>query len=250
MHLKVGRTIALVAIVAILPGIAAGGAVQIGMLSSAKSDDWICGENVPLSAPNSQSSCESAKFGECSECGVLAARNQSNVPVKLSIKIVGSGFAQPCSPGAVIGFQKCASGASVRVGTLDKCGNGFLQPGQGRTLGVAFCPDRAGVSHGEVRVSVTESSGKPNLEVFNLAGFGDYTPELAAADEARRSQLDELMKIPYVQKVELDTKSSDTAINVEVTEDDKIEQVRRLVPPKIDGYRTEVTTYISVGCAY
>jgi len=98
-------------------------------------------------------------------------------------------------------------------------------------------------------VSATAGSGSPHLEVFKLVGSGDYPPELAAADEARRAHLDELMKIPYVAKVELDTRNDDLAINVEVTEDDKIEQVRRLVPPKIEGYRTEVTTYIPIGCA-
>ncbi|MHB8380843.1 MAG: hypothetical protein ACYDC3_00680 [Candidatus Binataceae bacterium] len=123
------------------------------------------------------------------------------------------------------------------------------QPGNGASSQSSSAPGKSGESSGEARVSVTAGSDPPKLTVFKLAGSGDYTPELVAADEARRSQLDQLMKIPYVQKVELDTRSNDTAIDVEVTEDDKIEQVRRLVPPKIEGYRTEVTTYISAGCA-
>jgi hypothetical protein len=246
MNSKIVQTIALAVLVAVLPGIAAAGSVQIGMLSSSKSDDWICGEDVPLSAPNSQSSCESAKFGECTDCDELAVKNQSDVTVKLSIKIIGSGFKRPCS-GAVFGFMRCPSGASVRISTLDECG-GSLEPGKSCTLPIEFCPEQAGDSHGEVRVTATSGSAQSHLEVFNLASFGDYPPELAAADEARRSHLDELMKILYVKKVELDTKNNDIAINVEVTEDDKIDQVRRLVPPKIDGYRTEVSTYSAVGC--
>lgn len=141
----------------------------------------------------------------------------------------------------------CPSGVSINVGSIDDCGDS-LQPGKRCTLQIEFCPTQSGESHGEVRVSITAGSAKPQLEVFNLVGSGDYTPELAAADEARRSHLDEMMKILYVKKVELDTTNNDIAINVEVTEDDKIDQVRRLVPPKIGGYRTEVTTYSPVGC--
>ncbi len=142
----------------------------------------------------------------------------------------------------------CPSGVSVSVGSLDECGDS-LQPGKSCTLPIEFCPEQSGESHGEVRVTAASGSDQSHLEVFNLAGSGDYTPELAAADEARRSQLDVLMKILYVKKVELDTTSNDIAINVEVTEDDKIDQVRRLVPPKIEGYRTEVTTYSPIACA-
>jgi hypothetical protein len=247
MHLKIGRMIALIAIVAILPDIAAAGSVQIGLLSSSKSDDWICGEDVPLSAPNSQSSCESAKFGDCSDCDELAVKNQSNEPLKLGIKVIGPGFSGPCSMDAIGGFMMCPSGVSIQVGSINECGDS-LQPGKSCTLSIEFCPKQSGESHGEVRVSVTAGSAQPHLEVFNLVGSGDYTPELAAADEARRSHLDELMKILYVKKVELDPTSNDIAINVEVTEDDKIDQVRRLVPPKIGGYRTEVTTYIHTLC--
>ncbi|HUY27420.1 MAG TPA: hypothetical protein VMV27_08375 [Candidatus Binataceae bacterium] len=251
MHLKLGTTLALAGLFAISPGIAAGGSVQTGMLSSSNSINWACGEDAHLSAPNSETSCGSAKFGKCSDCDDLAIRNQSGSPVKLHIKIIGSGFAQPCAGGGAYGYgyEKCASGTSIRVGDGNPCGDS-LKPGQSCRQSIEFCPAQAGESHGEVRVSVTTGSGSPHLQVFKLVGSGDYPPELAAADQARRSQLDELMKIPYVAKVELDTENDDLAINVEVTEDDKIEQVRRLVPPKIEGYRTEVTTYSPVGCGY
>jgi hypothetical protein len=248
MYRKIRNTIALAALLAILRGIAAAGPVQIGMLSSSRSDDWLCGAEVLLSAPNSKSWCENAKFGECSECGVLAVRNQSTVPVKLSIKTIGSGFAQPCSPGAIGGFMKCDSGESVPIGNMNECG-GSLEPGKRCTLPIEFCPEHAGKSHGEVRVSASSGSGQHDLEIFSLAGTADYPPDLAAADEAMRSRLGALMKLAYVKKVELDRESGGIAINIEVTEDERIGQVRSLIPPKIGGYRTEVTTYSPIFCA-
>ncbi|HUY39838.1 MAG TPA: hypothetical protein VMV13_13465 [Candidatus Binataceae bacterium] len=57
------------------------------------------------------------------------------------------------------------------------------------------------------------------------------------------------MKLAYVKKVELDRKSDGIAINIEVTEDERIGQVRSLIPPKIGGYETEVTTYSPISCA-
>lgn len=144
--------------------------------------------------------------------------------------------------------MKCDSGESVPIGNMNECG-GSLEPGKSCTLPIEFCPEHAGKSHGEVRVSASSGSGQPDLEIFNLAGTADYPPDLAAADEARRSRLGALMKLPYVKKVELDRKSDGIAINVEVTEDEKIGQVRSLIPPKIGGYRTEVTTYSPIFCA-
>ncbi|MGH7778330.1 MAG: hypothetical protein ACREQR_00670 [Candidatus Binataceae bacterium] len=232
-----------------MPEVARAGSVQIGLLDPSKYDNWMCGEDVPLSPPSGELSCGSAKFGKCSDCPELAVRNRSNVPQKLKIKILGAGFAQPCGGGGhyAYGNVKCASGTRVSSGFGTDCGD-LLAPGEGCTQPVEFCPQKAWESRGEVRVTVTAGTDKPHVEVFNLVGSGNYSPELAKADAARRSQLEELMKIPYVEKVELDTANHDLAINVEVTEDDKIEQVRRLVAPKIEGYRTEVTTYISVGC--
>jgi len=247
MRLKLAQTLALATLLAILSGVAVAGSVQVGLLGSSSYDDLICGVDVPLSAPNGPTSCGSAKFANCSDCQDVAVRNQSKSPVKMHIKIIGAGFAQPCRGGAFGGFMKCASGKSVTIGSGDDCGDS-LDPGKSCTQSIEFCPDKAGESQGEVRVSVTARSAPPKLTVFYFSGSGDYPPELAAADEARRGQLERLMKIPYVAKVELDTENHDIAINVEVTEDDKIEQVRRVVAPKIGGYRTEVTTYSPVGC--
>lgn len=66
----------------------------------------------------------------------------------------------------------------------------------------------------------------------------------------RRRHLDELMKIPHVDKVDLDPRDHDIFINVEVEEDASLDKVRRVLPPKIEGYEVEVTRYIEEGVAY
>ena len=59
----------------------------------------------------------------------------------------------------------------------------------------------------------------------------------------------ELAKITHVASVELDNDDQDEIkIDVTVMDEDDIEDVRRQVPPKIEGYDTEVTQY--VGHAY
>ena len=55
----------------------------------------------------------------------------------------------------------------------------------------------------------------------------------------------ELAKIPHVASVELDKDDRDgSKIDVTVMDGDDIEDVRRQVPPKIEGYDTEVTQYV------
>jgi hypothetical protein len=97
---------------------------------------------------------------------------------------------------------------------------------------------------------VSAGAGQHQVASFPLTGSGEYTPELAAGDKAMRRHLGELTSVPHVAKVELDNTGGDIAIDVEVTDADKIDQVRRIVPPEIEGYRTEVTTYEEVGCGY
>ena len=100
-------------------------------------------------------------------------------------------------------------------------------------------------------MKVRIEGGKQQTATFKLIGDAIYSPELRAADEARRRHLDELMKIPHVAKVDLDPKDRDIFINVEVEQAPtggdatkvRIDEVRRAVPPKIEGYDVEVTEY-------
>jgi hypothetical protein len=247
MHTKLIKILAMVALLSIPTGFAFAGPGQIGLLDSSRYDDSKCIGAVLLPAPGSQSSCGSAKFGKCSSCDRLLIRNQSDAPVKLAIKITGPGFQREQSGGAIGAFMQCPSGASIAWHSgEDECGSS-LEAKASCLLPIEFCPEQAGAVHGQVRASVTAGAGQPQVMRFPLVGNGDYSPDLAAADEALRRHLGELMKILYVSKVVLDDTGGDIAINVEVTRDDKIAQVRRSVPPKIEGYRTEVTTYSEVG---
>ena len=81
-----------------------------------------------------------------------------------------------------------------------------------------------------------------------------YPPELQAAEEVRERHEAELKRIPHVASVELDNKDG---IKINVTVNDVglmpdifeayLEDVRRQVPPKIEGYDTEVTQYVGHG---
>ena len=56
----------------------------------------------------------------------------------------------------------------------------------------------------------------------------------------------ELKKVPHLASVELDNDDQDgTKINVTVMDEDDIEDVRRQVLPRIEGYDTEVTQYVN-----
>lgn len=94
---------------------------------------------------------------------------------------------------------------------------------------------------------ITREGTKPRTTTFDLIGDALYSPELQAADEARRRHLDELKKIPHVVKVEVDPRDGDIFINVEVEEDASLDKVRRAAPPKIEGYDVEVTQYVPSG---
>jgi hypothetical protein len=242
--------LAMLAMLAISSSVVIAGPVQIQLFDSSKYDDWICGTIGPPTLPGNQGSCGSAKFGKCSDCPGLLIQNNSHAPVKLAIKIVGPGFQEQCAAGAFVGIMRCPSGASVRVfGDQNGCGN-LLKAGESCIVSaLEFCPQQAGAVQGEAMAFVSTASGQHQVVSFPLLGSGDYTPALAAADAAMRRHLAELLSVPHVRKVELNNAKGDIAIDVEVTDPDKIDQVRRAVQPEIGGYRTEVTVYDEVFCA-
>jgi hypothetical protein len=242
---------AMLALLATTSGVAIAGPVQIKLFDSSKFDDWICGTSGPRTLPGNQGSCGSAKFGKCSDCPGLLIQNNSHAPAKLAIKIAGPGFQRECVAGAHFAYLQCPSGKSAGIiSGQNECGE-TLQPGASCLVpSVEFCPQRDGAVHGEVLAFVNADSAQRQVVSFPLAGSGDYTPELAAADKAMRRHLDDLTNIPHVAKVELDNQGRDIAIDVEVTEGYPIDPVRRAVPPEIEGYRTEVTTYEEIGCGY
>lgn len=82
------------------------------------------------------------------------------------------------------------------------------------------------------------------VRVCRIEGTSDYSPELQAAEEVRERHEAELKKIPHVASVELDNNDlTGIKINVTVKDEDDIDDVRKQVPPKIEGYDTEVTQF-------
>jgi hypothetical protein len=159
----------------------------------------------------------------------------------------GAGFSEEDESG--FNFAGVCDGPTAERQSFSKpvsCNH--LLSGKSCVVRMSFCPDRSGTSRGQLKV-VAIASGKPQTTTFDLLGDAIYSPELRAADEARRRHLDELKKIPHVADVVLDPKDHDIFIDVEVDEDGSLDKVRRAAPPKIEGYEVEVTRYIerSVG---
>ena len=65
----------------------------------------------------------------------------------------------------------------------------------------------------------------------------------------RVRHLAELMKVPNVRGVVLDDSDHRLVIEVQVSSDRDIGQVRKKVPLQLEGYRTEITTYMPVDYA-
>jgi hypothetical protein len=225
------------------------GMVQVGIFKDSDIDKWLCDPSAPREKPPENFRCASTKFQKCSSCDSVVVANDSNAPVKVDVEFSGAGFSEKMHPGLFesLGTNNCdgPNGAVKRsVGFENPC-VGHLLPGLNCVENIEFCPDQSGTSRGKVKVIIGEGR-KAQTSTFDLIGDAIYTPELQAADEARRRHLDELMKIPHVVKVEIDPRDGDIFINVKVEEDASLDKVRRAAPPKIEGYDVEVTRYIPV----
>jgi hypothetical protein len=105
---------------------------------------------------------------------------------------------------------------------------------------VYFSPLHHGNSLGHLEV-ITGGAAQRVVKTYELSAVGDYPPELEAADEVLRRHETELLKIPHVLRLSLDDSDDDIAIDVEVAGEQDIEKVEREVPPRLGGYRVEVT---------
>jgi hypothetical protein len=167
--------------------------------------------------------------------------------------VSGAGFSEAHDGGAFFSFgdiTECdgPNGHEERhFSGPNSCGH--LLPGKSCSEGLEFCPEQSGSSHGDVKVTV-RSTGTPQTTTFGLIASANYSPELQAADEARRRHLAELMKIPHVVKVELDPKGNEVLINIEFEQGKSLDRVRRAAPPKIEGYDVEVTTHMEIGYGF
>ncbi len=221
------------------------GTVQIGILKASDYDKWLCDSSMPLAGTSAPARCANAKFQGCSPtCDAIVVTNNSNAPVEVELKFTGAGFSEE-DDSAVNFLGSCDGprGEARSYSKPDSCNH--LLPGKNCVARINFCPDRSGTSSGHVKI-ITTAGGKPQTTTFDLIADALYSPELQAADEARRRHLDELKKIPHVADVVLDPKARDIFIDVEVDEVGSLEKVRRAAPPKIEGYDIEVTRYIEV----
>ena len=230
------------------------GTVQVGLLKASDFDKWLCDSSMPLAGPSAPVRCAGAKFQGCSpSCDAIVVTNNSNAPVEVELEFSGAGFSAEQTGGMFIfgAPNNCegANGAEKRpsLSFPDSCGK--LAPGQRCKQNIEFCPEQSGTSRGQVKV-ITTASGKPQTTTFEVIGDATYSPELQAADEARRRHLDELKKIPHVADVEIDPKDHDIFIDVEVDESGSLDKVRRAAPPKVEGYEVEVTRYIERGVRF
>jgi hypothetical protein len=218
------------------------GTVQVGLLSDSDYQKWRCDPSMAPAKPPVESRCPNAKFRECSSCDTVVVTNNSDAPVDVKIDVSGAGFSQRAESAQF--FQpreRCdgPNGGEERpMSNSPSCG--LLPPATSCKEAIDFCPEQSGTSHGRVRV-ITSEGGRPQIANLELIGDGIYTPELQAADEARRRHLDELMKIPQVTRVELDPSGADIFIDLRVEGGASLDEVRRAAPAKIEDYQVEVT---------
>ncbi|MGO9449556.1 MAG: hypothetical protein ACLQDV_00715 [Candidatus Binataceae bacterium] len=215
---------------------ALAGSVEIGFVDDAGLEQWTAGG--PAEIPTGETACTPAKFGETSECRTVVVFNHSSQAITLRFTSSNSEF----STGVHGGFAMFGPGpppcSALNV-------NEHLEPGGRCYEPVEFWPRTGEARYGTIRVIVESSNGTAST-YFKVKGTSDYPPELQAAEEVRERHENELKKIPQVASVELDNEDG-IKIDVTVKDADDIEAVRRLVPPKIEGYETEVTQYIEHG---
>ena len=216
---------------------ASAGSVDIGYVDDAGLDRWLAGG--PAKVPTGETACKPAKFDGTSSCGNLVISNHS--PQAIAINFSTS-------------REEFSTGIHEAIGTIGPvhvplpCSamnvSEHLEPGESCYEQVEFWPRTGDELHTAIHVIVKSASGSTKTE-FKFKGTSDYPLELQAAEEVRQRHEAELEKIPHVASVELDKDDRDgIKINVTVMDEDDIEDVRRQVPPKIEGYDTEVTQYV------
>jgi hypothetical protein len=242
------KTVALVAVLSLVLlrcVTANAGGIQIRLLTDDDLTNWNCGAPLPSASAQAKPECGLAKYGETSSCPSVAITNDSADEVKVELQVSGSGFEQPPNRWAAM---YSFGGPPCNRRDIDRCSDG-LTPGHSCYQNIDFAPRDSGVSTGHIEVRVT-GSGEAITRSYDISAVAEYPPELAAADQVRKAHLDELMRISHVARVSLDDSDDDIAIDVEVAHDGDIAKVERQVPPRLDGYRVEVTRKIEEGWDY
>ena len=214
---------------------ATGGVVEIGVLNDDDLVSWIFQSPMPVGAAQAQPGCDVAKYGETSSCRNIVITNSAAETVVLEIQVSGAGFEKPLygDPG------RYDFGGPPPRPNVEPCSD-HLAPGVSCYQPIGFSPRDSGVSIGRVEVRVT-GTDKTVTRSYELTATADYPPDLEAADQVRKAHLDELMRISHVARVSLDDSGDEIAIDVEVAHEEDIPKVEREVPPRLGGYRVEVT---------
>lgn len=214
---------------------ASAGSVDIGFVDDAGLDQWKAGGPWPAAVPTGETACTPAKFHETSACWTVVIFNHSSQAITLRFTTTSEEFSIGLHGGIGVLAPDPLPCPAVNV-------RGHLQPGRSCYEPVQFWPRTGEVRHGTIRVTVESSNGSTS-RTFRVKGTSDYPPDLQAAEEVRQRHEAELKAIPRVASVELDNEDG-IKIDVTVRDEDDIEAVRKLVPPKIEGYETEVTQYV------
>jgi hypothetical protein len=218
---------------------ASAGSVDIGYVDDAGLERWLAGG--PAELPTGEVACQPAKFDETSSCGNLLISNHSSQAITASFKTSGEEFSTGMHGAVGVGtFSPVHDPLPCSAINV----SGHLEPGESCYEQVEFWPRTGDVSHGTIHVIVASGS-RSNTTDFKFRGTSDYPPELQKAEEVRQRHQAQLMRLPHVGSVELDNDDKDAIkIDLTVMDEDDIEDVRRQVPPKIEGYDTEVTQYV------
>jgi hypothetical protein len=219
---------------------ALAGSVEIGFVDKTGLHRWMAGG--PAKIPTGETACTPAEFNQTSPCPTIVIYNHSSQAITLSFTTSSEEFATGVRDGVVIGGSGPLPCARLSV-------HDHLEPGAACFESVDFWPRTGEVHHATIQVTVESGSGSTATS-FKVKGTSDYPPELQAAEEVRERHEAELKRIPHVASVELDNKNGikiDVTVNIvgltpEIFED-YLEDVRRQVPSKIEGYVTEVTQY-------
>ena len=232
----------LVAVVLLCCTAASAASIEVGYVDDAGLDRWLAGG--PAEVPTGETACKPAKFRESSACGNLVISNHSAQAITVSFTTSSDKFWT-----GLPGPLKFGTSPKGSLPCSDMNFRDYLQPGQSCFEQVRFWPWNGDVSHGTIRVIVKSGTDSVSTD-FKFKGTSDYPPELQPAEAVRQRHEAELMKLPHVASVELDNDDKDAIkIDLKISDTDgikikhDIEAVRSQVPPRIEGYRTEVTQF-------
>jgi hypothetical protein len=210
------------------------GSIDISIGTSAEVDRWVDGGPMPIH--DGEVACTPAKFDDSAPCPSVVVANHSPEAVDLTFSIDEKEFASGMTGGMMLNGPGPKPCSVLNV-------HEHLEPGESCFEVIDFWPRDGEVHHATVHV-IVKGKHLSLTKDLKIKGTSTYPPDLQAAEEVRQRHAAELKKIPKVASVELDQQDDGIMINITVEDADDIDEVRRQVPPKIEGYDTEVTEIV------